>query len=248
MISCPYLNDGGVMFFVNQVVLHCCSSKEEEPSANGVRGKFTAPPFIGKCKDADELDVEKFIDMVYQSKVDMINKLNSGELCHCSGCSELVDKNWTPVTRDNFKVKRLAIAPSEVCNASCSYCGQDHANKATYDVYGIINKLIDAKYLDVENVDWLVWGGGEPTIMANFDELYALFMLTKENILHTSAIRYSQTVADSIAKSDSLQILTSLDAGTQKTFQKIKKVDQFNTVIKNIKQYYDKAIKNLISV
>ena len=51
----------------------------------------------------------------------------------------------------------------------------------------------------------------------------------------TNASRYVDTIADSLARGG--KIFSSLDAGTAKTFQKIKGVDMFNKVCNNLKCY-----------
>ena len=84
----------------------------------------------------------------------------------------------------------------------------------------------------------VAFGGGEPTIAPEFEELIKL--LTESGFtnmrIHSSGIKYSPAIAEAIKKGV-LNIVISIDAGCEKTYKKIKNVNCYNKVIENMKKY-----------
>ena len=80
--------------------------------------------------------------------------------------------------------------------------------------------------------------GGEPAILKETSKILKLFI--KNGLKHvscvTSGINYIKEMETIFEKFDG-QITISLDSGTRETYKKIKRVDKFNDVIKNIKKY-----------
>ena len=81
------------------------------------------------------------------------------------------------------------------------------------------------------------WGGGEPTICSEFEEIAAF--LHKNNLrqaINSSGIEFSQTILDGL-KDGSMSIQISPDSGTEETYERIKRQNNFNKVWENIKKY-----------
>ena len=61
----------------------------------------------------------------------------------------------------------------------------------------------------------------------------------------SNAINYSDEIAELI-KNNIASLTTSVDAGSIKTFKKVRGVNQYLKVLKNLKKYYDLSPKNTV--
>ncbi len=94
------------------------------------------------------------------------------------------------------------------------------------------------------------FGGGEPTILENFDEfIYMLLDKGCKNIrINTSGIKYSKGIERGL-KEGSVSIVISTDSGGKQTYEKIKRVKTYDKVWKNIAKYRKAACReNLVKV
>ena len=82
------------------------------------------------------------------------------------------------------------------------------------------------------------FGGGEPTILEEFEELTELFL--KHNFtnirINTSGIKFSPIIAKGIA-SKQITVVVSMDSATRETYKKIKQNDSFDKVCENLINY-----------
>ena len=95
------------------------------------------------------------------------------------------------------------------------------------------------------------FGGGEPVICGEFEELLNLFIDNSfKNIkIHSSGIQYSAAIERAL-KSDICVLIISPDAGNKELYRKIKGVDKFDDVWNNIIKYYNaqNQIKNMVII
>ena len=156
---------------------------------------------------------------------------------NCIGCVFLEEKDWD----DEDYINKLQFNYWVKCNSKCIYCYlENHKNKyedmIPYNVVPVIQDLIDKKLL--RSGGEISFGGGEPTIYPEFDDLINLF--TKSGItnmrVHSSGIRFSPAIANAL-KERALNVVISIDSSSRAIYKKIKRVDCYDKVTENIKKY-----------
>ena len=92
------------------------------------------------------------------------------------------------------------------------------------------------------------FGGGEPTILPEFDKLIKLFLKNGFDDMRvpSSGIKYSSAIAKGI-ETGQLSVVVSIDSGCRETYKKIKQIDAYEKVCKNLKKY-SKAQKRFFNV
>lgn len=241
--SCEYLNCA--VSFTNDAIYSCCG-KDLEGEVFLPFG-FQAPLLYGN-PTYDTVFNESFFDTIYQKKLEYIGKLNSIEASCCDGCTFIKTDNWKPFPKLNFEV--VTFEGDHICNASCVYCKQDHSKKSTYSVYELTKACVDFGYIDANHSNnFFTFGGGEPTLMQNFDEIMDKVGLVGNRHFYTTCIKFSEKIAQYMEIAKNGGIIVSLDAGTPETYKKIKGVDQFYKVIENFKKYYERSkYKNRVTL
>lgn len=185
-------------------------------------------PVLLKDYDNDNIDWEK----VFQSKQEYIAKQKISELQECKGCYALSTQDWN----EEKYISYINFNHWYKCNSRCIYCNNPKLqNKTHKPIYNSIKNLIDNN-LFRDNGE-ITFQGGEPTILEEFDELINLFLKTKTRIrIHSSGILYSKAVEKGL-KEGRITLIVSPDAGTKKTYEKIKKVPCFEKVCNNLEKY-----------
>ena len=156
----------------------------------------------------------------------------------CLGCPHLYETKEKPKI-DN-KVKYLSVEHHSVCNLRCSYCSQVYysGKKSNYDVVNFINDLKNQKSFD--DCDQVVWGGGEPTLDKSFEQIVnTINAKVNPKIYHrvfTNSVRFSQPLYEFLKKG-LIKIVTSIDAGSEETFKKVRGRPRFYEVFENLKKY-----------
>ncbi len=125
----------------------------------------------------------------------------------------------------------------------CVYCSPTYygGDKSNYDPVALIEEMYKKGVLDKSVV--IYWGGGEPTIGEDFEN--RLERLTK--ILNIKSIRFftnSTKKSKGISKwliEGRAQLTTSIDAGIESTFRKVRGLNGMHRVLSNLENY-----KNLI--
>tara|TARA_A100001011_G_scaffold334602_3_gene363034 strand:+ start:1472 stop:2779 length:1308 start_codon:yes stop_codon:yes gene_type:complete len=158
----------------------------------------------------------------------------------CKGCPFLTETDKKPEFTSN--VSHLSIEHHSVCNLRCSYCSETYwgGKRSKYNVVEFISYLSKSKSLN--NCDQVVWGGGEPTLDKSFEEiLEEIHNHANPKTYHrvfTNAVRYSDPVSKFLKKG-LIKITTSIDAGTEETFKKVRGRPRFKNVFENLKKYSD---------
>ncbi len=218
--GCVFL-ESGINFDLN-TVCDCCISHSDG------RGL----PVLIENYHGEMIDWES----LFEKKQQRINNQKQKTIYECEGCYHLNNYEFKNIK----KISEFHFSHCRVCNANCIYCSDEYSKgDVNYNTYPVIKDLIDKNmYLPGGEA---TFQGGEPTLMKNFDELVQL--LTQNGTLariHTSAIRYSNTVAQAL-KENKASIVISLDSGTEETYKKIKQVNMFHKVLENIKNYESNA-------
>lgn len=223
-LSCEWLEYG--IHFSPWGLEHCCMYAHRDKNY-GVIYEFN---------EKNQYDFDDF----FRKKKQVRNLHKKGKLSpFCKGCPLLQKKIW----KNSFKITKMAFSTNTKCNCDCIYC-YTHLNKKIYNmrpdipVLYYIKKLI--KENSIEKDCQIEFGGGEPVICGEFEELLNLFIDNNfKNIkIHSSGIQYS-TAIERALNSDICVLIISPDAGTKDIYKKIKGVDKFDDVWNNIIKYYN---------
>ena len=163
---------------------------------------------------------------------------------HCQKCLYLkeVDENF----HIDDKIKFIEIYHWNQCNCACVYCSNRETTKLEISKgrkhKGVINLLDNLKELQKQdrlskNVE-ISLVGGEPTILHEFPKLLKFFIKNKYTVnILSNGIFYEKYITKTIKTNPNSSICISLDCASKENFKKIKGVDEFDNVVKNIKRY-----------
>ena len=221
-LSCRYIEHG--MDFEHTRLETCC---------------FTCHSGGGQITLKDEYSGEKIDwDALFEKKRKYREEHRKGNLMPiCVGCVFLEEKEWDQEDYIDFLQFNYWVA----CNSKCTYCYEVQNRKLfekikPYNTVPIIQEMIDKKILRPGGE--VSFGGGEPTIAPEFEELINL--LTKSGFrnmrIHSSGIKFSPAIANAIKKGV-LNVVISIDSGCDKTYKKVKNVNAYKKVIDNMKKY-----------
>ena len=180
-LSCRYIEHG--MDFEHTRLETCC---------------FTCHSGGGQITLKDEYSGEKIDwDALFEKKRKYREEHRKGNLMpNCVGCVFLEEKEWDQEDYINFLQFNYWVA----CNSKCTYCYEVQNRKLfekikPYNTVPIIQEMIDKKILRPGGE--VSFGGGEPTIAPEFEELINL--LTKSGFrnmrIHSSGIKFSISVS-----------------------------------------------------
>jgi glycosyltransferase involved in cell wall biosynthesis len=177
------------------------------------------------------------IDEITQSKRDLHLAINRGEDTPCSGCPFMEFKEWGEI--ENLQVKYLSMEHHSVCNLRCTYCDEKYYGGArpSYNVIDTLEKLQENGAF--ESLETVVWGGGEPLLDKNFYQMFLSIATSnpgiKQRVLSNSKI-YSNELATELSR-ENTELITSIDAGTEDTFLKIRGRGSLDRVMGNLQRY-----------
>ncbi|MCD7779169.1 MAG: radical SAM protein [Candidatus Gastranaerophilales bacterium] len=220
--SCIHL-EHGITFFSTSVQICCISS---HPGGGGIT---EIENYKGELINWEEFFSKR-------------NKLREGTKNgvipeKCAGCYYLKEQEWN----NNNYIDEVLIGHFTNCNCNCIYCYTDkdkdffNANK-TYNIYPVIKDMIEKGVLSKNAT--ITFGGGEPTILKEFEELiYLLLDYDVHNIrIHSDGIKYSPAIEKGL-KLGKIALITSVDASSKAVYEKIKRVPCFDKVWKNLDKY-----------
>jgi len=177
-------------------------------------------------------------DMIFEQKRKLREAHKAGYITpNCAGCTFLHEDDWD----DEDYIDRLQFNYWVKCNSRCIYCYAENNKRVfskmvPYNVAPVIEDLAKKGYL--RDGGEIAFGGGEPTIYPEFDDLVNIF--TKNGIsnmrVHSSGIKYSPAIENAIRES-ALNVVVSIDAACSETYKRIKRVDCYEQVMENLKKY-----------
>jgi len=184
-------------------------------------------------------------EAILREKKELYCRINRGQSQECDGCPFLDFRDWGYI--EELAIEHLSFEYHTVCNLRCAYCDERYygGSTAEYDVAGLVEDLVSKGALaDCRSV---VWGGGEPVLDPAFVPLVELianrFPRVKQRVL-TNAVKYSATIGDLLRK-DRIMLLTSVDAGTDSTFEKVRGRARLGDVLRNLSAYAKTAAENV---
>lgn len=220
--SCLYLEQG-LSFFSNS--LHCCCYTTNEGGGQiNLEKEFNGT-------GADWKKIRKRTETFRENAKKGIYPDG------CLNCGFLQKKQWAQIPY----YTELMLGHWTYCNCNCIYCYTEADKKAynklrSYNIYPVLKELYKNGLINSNtNINF---GGGEPTILKEFDDLMEFFFRinTKSIRINSSGIKYSKQVEKALQK-DILSLVISIDAGSEETYEKVKKVKHYKKVWENIKNY-----------
>lgn len=149
----------------------------------------------------------------------------------CENCFRACVKDFD----NEAYINKVLISHKMDCNAHCSFCYNQYADKKRYNPYKILPQLEQFKpyFRDCE----MHFGGGEPTIWDEFDDIvdFAIREKFKKIFIATNGSVYSEKLAEAIRMGIAEPVFTT-DMADAEMFEKIKGLD-FAQVTENIKKY-----------
>lgn len=176
-----------------------------------------------------------------------IEAINSGRPEACDGCSLLEKRIWSPAL---YLVHVVNLSHFTGCNLNCRYCYLQLERKCTgwwndpeglsaghrpLALYDTFQAMMTDGLLAPDGV--INWGGGEPTLLAEFEKLLGLLVSGgRWNYVATNGVRYSPALAAGLADGH-VGMVCSIDAGTAAAFKALKGYDYFDRVWAHLKAY-----------
>jgi MoaA/NifB/PqqE/SkfB family radical SAM enzyme len=223
-LSCPLL-DAGLNLGHDRLQPCCPDSRYTRPEI-----PFAGGPF----------PLEAFLDLRRRTR----EAIRDGT-SPCLRCPALVETADPPPEEGRFRA--ITLNHFRACNSRCVYCDFWRPEKGEiyrhrYSAFPILRDLAREGRIPPDAT--VAWGGGEPTILAEFEELMGLIDgLGIGNLVNTNALRFSPALADALRGRTRMQV--SLDSGTPETFRKYKGLDRFATVVEHIGRYARANARNV---
>lgn len=221
--SCYWI-ESGINFDIDSYKVCCLYS------AKGGGNTIVKDNYKGEPVDWDD-----FFD--FKKKIKDLHK--SGKIYpKCEGCISLEERDWPD---EHTKISMINLDYWTKCNSRCSYCHTMNDKEAynKYKNYNFLPILKDMIKRDILRPNGHVsFGGGEVTLLKEFDKLLHIFMdygfpLTR---IHSSCIKYSRAIEKGL-KTGRVDLIASIDAGSKKMHETVKQVKSFDKVWKNLKRY-----------
>lgn len=225
-VSCKWLESG--VCFDNGVygsnVKLCCYM-----SAPGGGNAMIFEDYHG-----EKIDWDKFFEI--KRKYREIQK-SGRTVPECKGCVFLEEKMWL---QEDY-INNIIFDHFTKCNCRCSYCYTEEDKKRynslkTYNIYPIVKEMFKKKI--IKRGGAIGFGGGEPTILPEFDKLIDLFLKNGFDDMRvpSSGIKYSRIIEKGISTGQ-LSVVVSIDSSDRGTYKKIKQIDAYDKVCSNLKRY-----------
>ena len=165
----------------------------------------------------------------------------------CKGCVNLVEKEWcSPQNSISF----INLDYWTKCNSRCSFCftmkDKDYYNSfKNYDFLPILEDMIQKGIISTSG--HVSFGGGEVTLLVEFETILNKFIdLGFKHIkIHSSCINYSTAIERGLEKGV-IELIVSVDAGSKDLHKKIKQVDSYDNVWKNLSEYVSHQHENSV--
>ena len=224
--SCPDLQQS--VYLAPSKVRTCCQRFF-------VEGKQEGDVVLLDVAKGDRVTAETILG----SKLRLIGEINSGDKTACYGCPYLQKKAWGTLDKENFQVKHLSLEYHSVCNLKCTYCSDEYygGETAQYEIFELISQLKKLGYM--EFCDSIVWGGGEPVLDTDFENLVNLILNDlSPNYLRffTNSVRHNSLI-QKLLNEQKIYITTSIDAGSAETYKKVRGFDRLEKAYVNLSKY-----------
>ncbi|HIS88162.1 TPA: radical SAM protein [Candidatus Avigastranaerophilus faecigallinarum] len=221
--SCYWI-ESGINFDIDTYKI-CCLYSAKGGGNTIVKNNYKGEP----------IDWDNFFN--FKKRIKDLHK--SGKIYpKCEGCILLEERDWPD---DHTKISMINLDYWTKCNSRCSYCHTMNDKEAynkfkNYNFLPILKDMIKRDILRPHG--HVSFGGGEVTLLKEFDKLLNIFMdygfpLTR---IHSSCIKYSRAIEKGL-KNGRVDLIVSIDAGSKEMHEKVKQVKSYDKVWKNLKRY-----------
>lgn len=207
------------------------------------------PTCVQPCCNVHGTTVPQFpftggkLDMAaYAAHIEQVfERLQAPDASLCRTCPQLTtlpDREQIDV-RMQFKSVSINMHRYH-CNCRCVYCDLWKGKGDGYPILPALQSLVEQKVLAPDC--YFAWGGGEPSILKEFDET-SLWLMKQgwRQYVHTSCLRFSPAIAAILQASQGI-VDVSLDSATPQTYQRVKGLDGFDRVRENLVQYVKASV------
>ena len=162
----------------------------------------------------------------------------------CLQCPNLVESTDSP---EEGIIRYITFNHFRECNSRCCYCdfwrsGKKDVYRKRYSALPVFRQLLDEGCVPEDAS--VTWGGGEPALLEEFDEL--MFLIAErnlENFVNTNCLRFSPVLAEALKGRTRMQL--SLDSGTDETYARVKGQNGFRRVVENLRRYAEANAGNI---
>jgi pyruvate-formate lyase-activating enzyme len=216
-----------MIFFNYDSIKGCCANL-----------KTGASPHMGNYGPGGSIDLEQLV----QAKRDHLAAVRRGETPPaCVDCPSWQQNEW-PETPYLFADVNLGHFTA--CNTDCYYC-RSNSNSAREAVAArnaprllpVLKEMIEREYIDPNAI--IRFGGGEPTIIPEFEDLVNYFIdVNRRFWMNSSGVKYSPAIERllQIGRPDN-RVVISIDSASVETYKIIKGLDVGMRVWDNIARY-----------
>ena len=207
-----------------------------------VKGELRGDVVLLDVKD----NVQPTPKVILEAKQELVRQINEGIDNPCTGCPWLRKDNWGPLER--LTIKHLSFEYHSICNMRCIYCSDTYygGRKPSYSVRELYDSMKNDRAL--EECASVVWGGGEPTLAPDFVELFCEVVARIAPVRHkifSNATRYLDFLSQALA-AGTVTLVTSVDAGSDEIFKKIRGLSARRVVLDNLRRYLSEGAKNVV--
>lgn len=221
--SCSYIEHGMVLDHCNRIRF-----------CNNFNPRYGGRPVIYENYHGEKIDWADF----FRIKRELRQKYRENSCPElCKDCVNTAFKQWD----EEDYIDYLLLTPWVPCNSNCIYCDAPRdkyvlEHTTPYKVLPLIKDMIKNNILKKNGT--IDFAGGEPTIYREFEDLLHEFIKNdfERIIIHTNAIKKSNSIIKGLKKGV-VRVLVSIDAGTKEVHKKVKQVNSFDSVWKNLKEY-----------
>ena len=212
-------------------------------------------PGVALCDSAEDSImnlIDKRSKIITASKQIELNKKDGNikvdnAVLSCEKCPYF--KEWDKDGDGYIHFININMYPS-VCQGKCIYCGVHNSKSNSFNME-LHAKLYENMFAAIEwaNDKGLIapdalWqcASGEITIHPYKDKIFEI-MKNKNAKFLTNCFVFDEKLSQMLAQNSNACINLSIDAGTAKTWNKIKRIKNFNEVLINLEKYSNNVIK-----
>ncbi len=211
--------------------------------------------------DVEIVPEKNYADLTYDdiitARKKIYNEINENPNHICHKCAMLKDMEENEI--DINKIKTLIYMPYTTCNFRCAYCyipKEKLAQKPDFEKKNILPVLQNLKKQNVFKDDLeLIIGGGEPMLINNIPEIVKflgenfnrpiLKFLSNSSVIPNKEAYFK---AMKTYRNINRKLYTSIDAGTEKTYARLRGNNCFNKVVQNLEELAQNDIYDEITL
>lgn len=154
----------------------------------------------------------------------------------------IVENSFKSDKKNQFALDRVVLAHWKCCFLDCVYCKDTKTDDLLtvnhFDIMPVIEQLVDSGVITKDTK--IIFDCGDATLHPEFDKLMYFFINygMKNIVLHTTALRFCQSVAEAISK-NILKLVICIDGACPYIYEKVKGFNKFDLMISNLKRYLE---------